>query len=227
MSRAALFDLDGTLLDSRGAVLAAYRLAAAEFPGGIERLAGIPEGQLLAMRVIECCDIIAGAKRADECADLYDQSYRLRTRSDVRIYAGVVGMLQELRDAGLRLGVVTNKGASRTPVDIAELDGHGQGADLFDVVITAADSVERKPSPRPIQVALERTGWAPQSCVYIGDGPHDAESALSAGLGFVGAGWGYYGPEPLRSAGAEKVCSDVAELSGAILAALGVAGRAT
>ena len=222
MTAAAIFDLDGTLLDSRGAVLAAYRLAAVEFPGGPERLESIAEGQLLAMRVIECCTIIAGAERAEECAAAYDLCYRTRTRDQVRLYPGVVDMLAQLRDSGIRLGVVTNKGASRTPADISPLDGRGQGAELFDVVVTAADSVERKPSPVPIQIALERGGWHPESSVYVGDGPHDAESAFGAGLAFVGAVWGYYGHQALAATGAEVLCNDVSELTEAIHAAVGV-----
>ncbi|WP_051571040.1 HAD family hydrolase [Cryptosporangium arvum] len=216
MIGAALFDLDGTLLDSRGAVLAAYRLAAAEYPGGAERLAAIPVGSLLAMRVAECCAAIAGPERGAECAEKYDVYYRTRTRDEVRLYPGVVAVLADLRAHGIRLGVVTNKGASRTPADIAPLDGRGHGAALFDVVITAADSVERKPSPRPIEIALERTGWKPADAVYVGDGPHDAEAAFGAGLAFVGAGWGYYGAAALDAAGATVICDEVSALPAAI-----------
>jgi phosphoglycolate phosphatase-like HAD superfamily hydrolase len=220
VTTAALFDLDGTLMDSREAVLAAYGLAAEQFPDGPARLAEIPEGELLAMRVIEVCTRIAGVERAEECAELYDVGYRTRTRELVRLYPGVVEMLASLRAGGIRLGVVTNKGASRTPADIAPLDGQGQGADLFDVVVTAADSVERKPSPRPIEIALERTGWEASRSVYVGDGPHDAESAFAAGLGFVGVSWGFYGREPLLGVGAEVVCDDMTELEQALRDAL-------
>ncbi|WP_347059646.1 HAD hydrolase-like protein [Blastococcus sp. HT6-30] len=218
---AALFDLDGTLLDSRAAVIDAYRLAARAYPNGLENLAAIPEGRLLAMRVIECCALIAGPALAEDCAVRYDENYRLRTRKKVQVYPGVVEALAALRTEGIRLGVVTNKGLARTPGDIAPLDGHGNGAELFDVVVTAADTVERKPSPRPIQWALEKTGWAPGWAVYVGDGPHDAQSAFGAGLSFVGAGWGYYGLADLKAAGADVVCQDVGELVDAVRGALG------
>ena len=96
MTVAALFDLDGTLIDSRPAVLQAYKLAALDFPDGPERLAAIPEGRLLAMRVIECSELIAGADRAAEFAQAYDEAYRLRSRDRVRLYDGVVEMLASL-----------------------------------------------------------------------------------------------------------------------------------
>jgi phosphoglycolate phosphatase-like HAD superfamily hydrolase len=216
MSRVVLFDLDGTLLDSRPAVLAAYAEAALHFEGGAERLASIPVGELLAMRVVESGAVIAGEGSADAFVQLYDEAYRLRTYTEVTLYDGVVPMLRALADSGFALGVVTNKGLSRTPGDVAPLDGGSGGEALFEVIVTADDSVERKPSPRPMEIALERGGWRPEHAVYIGDGPHDHESATSAGLAFLGAGWGYYGPDALSSAGAEHVLTTPSALPEAI-----------
>lgn len=212
MTKVALFDLDGTLLDSRPAVLDAYALAAAEFPGGSAALSLIPEGRLLAMRVIEVCAEIAGPADADRCAQLYDENYRLHAPNQVKLYDGVVETLKTLLDEGFDLGIVTNKGRSRTPSDIAPLDGGGGGASLFKVVVTADDTPERKPSSIPMEFALREGGWSPNEVVYVGDGPHDAESALSAGLNFVGAAWGYYGEQSLREGGATLINGDVRDL---------------
>lgn len=216
MSRVVLFDLDGTLLDSRPAVLAAYSEAALSFEGGAERLAAIPVGELLAMRVAESAAVIAADGDASTFARLYDEAYRLRAHRRVTLYDGVVAMLRSLADSGIALGVVTNKGLSRTPGDVAPLDGGSGGEALFEVIVTADDSAERKPSPRPMEIALERGGWRPQDTLYVGDGPHDFESAASAGLCFIGAGWGYYGLGSLRSAGAEHVAARPSELPEAI-----------
>jgi phosphoglycolate phosphatase-like HAD superfamily hydrolase len=216
MSRVVLFDLDGTLLDSRPAVLAAYAEAASAFEGGAERLAAIPVGELLAMRVVESGAVIAGAGDAEALVRLYDEAYRLRTYTEVTLYDGVVPMLRALVDSGFALGVVTNKGLSRTPGDVAPLDGGTGGEALFEVIVTADDSVERKPSPRPMEIALERGGWRAEDAVYIGDGPHDHESASSAGMAFIGAGWGYYGPDALSNAGAEHVLETPSALPASI-----------
>ena len=216
MAPAAIFDLDGTLIDSRPAVLEAYRLAAAEFVGGTERLAAIPEGLLLAMRVIESASAVAGPAHAEACAARYDELYRLNSHRHVRVYDGVVEMLATLAAEGIELGIVTNKGRSRTPADVAGLDGGDGGNDLFRAIVSAEDTPERKPSPDPILFALEQADWRPEHSVYVGDGPHDAQSALAAGLQFIGAGWGYYDEDGLRGAGASNVLHEPKELTDTI-----------
>ncbi|MGJ9413845.1 HAD family hydrolase [Aeromicrobium sp. CF4.19] len=205
---AALFDLDGTLVDSRPAILGAMRAAAGEFDGAAERLAEYSEGVLLAERLRVTAAAIAGHERAAEYAARYDEHYAELSPQLTTVYPDVVDVLAELRADGVRLGIVTNKGQSRTPGDLAPLDGARGGLDLFDVVVTADDTVERKPSPEPILHGLRKVGWRSESAVYVGDGPHDARAALDAGTSFIGAGWGYYGRDSLRTEGREFAVLD-------------------
>ncbi|MFG1945317.1 HAD family hydrolase [Nonomuraea sp. NPDC048826] len=198
MTRAVLFDLDGTLVDSRPAILDCYRAALAPLPGGWESLLALGLGRMMRWRMREVMAEVAG-ERAAECESRYERHYLEEGHRKVTLYPGAADMLDALRGQGLRLGIVTNKGRVRTEHDLRTVHGARDLLPLFDVVVTTEDTVERKPSPEPILHGLRRAGWAAGDCAYVGDGPHDAEAAVAAGTGFVGAGWGYY-PEELSAA---------------------------
>src|SRR5690606_18358727 len=67
----------------------------------------------------------------------------------------------------------------------------------FCTIVTAEDTVERKPDPAPILLALERTGASPGEGVYVGDGPQDILAARAAGMPCVALTYGFYGREDL------------------------------
>ncbi|MDA0638638.1 HAD family hydrolase [Nonomuraea sp. MCN248] len=198
MTRAVLFDLDGTLVDSRPAILDCYRAALAPVPRGWETLLELGLGRVMRWRMREVMAVVAG-DRAAECESRYERHYLDEGHRKVVLYPGAVDLLDALREQGSRLGIVTNKGRVRTEHDLRTVHGTRDLLPLFDVVVTTEDTTERKPSPAPILLGLQRAGWTAGDCVYVGDGPHDAEAALAAGTGFVGAGWGYY-PDELASA---------------------------
>ncbi|MFI6710803.1 HAD family hydrolase [Nonomuraea sp. NPDC050478] len=198
MTRAVLFDLDGTLVDSRPAILDCYRAALAPVPQGWESLLELGLGRVMRWRMREVMAEVAG-ELAPECVSRYERHYLEDGHRKVVLYQGAADMLDALRGQGLRLGIVTNKGRERTEHDLRHVHGARDLLPLFDVVVTTEDTVERKPSPEPILHGLRRAGWTAGDCAYVGDGPHDAEAAIAAGTAFVGAGWGYY-PDELASA---------------------------
>lgn len=220
---AALFDLDGTLIDSRPAVLAAYRFALAEVTGALDHLAALGTGEMMKLRMTEVMDLVA-RDRAAECVLRYDDFYRREGHAIVTVYPGVVDMLADLQERGVALGIVTNKGRNRTGRDLDPLDGRGTGRSMFTTVVTTEDTVERKPSPQPLLLGLERGGWRAAGSVYVGDGPHDAVAAAAAGMRFVGAAYGYYGADALAPVARGPVAATAAEVLGAVLAQLDGAG---
>jgi len=203
-----LFDVDGTLIDSRAAIVAAYRHAfrvvvGVEYPQTEAEIRA-----LLAPRLREVCQAFAGS-RATACEEAYRRFYLEATDGLVTAMPGVAETLAGLMARGLGIGLVTNKGRERLATDL-ERTGLA-GIDL-EPIVTAEDSAERKPDPRPIVIALERAGIGASQAVYVGDGPHDVAATAAVGVASVGATYGYYGRDLLAAAGAGALIEAPGEL---------------
>ena len=205
---AVLFDWDGTLIDSRAALLAAwhesteqvlgrrYPATAAEereaftLPGAViwPRLAA-NEAQLAALR--------AGFQ------EVYERSGGL-----VRAVPGIADALAELREAHVAIGVVTSKARRRYV-----LDARGAALeDLVDVAICAEDAAATKPDPRPVVAALELLDTDAPSALLVGDTVVDVAAGVAAGTAVAGVLWGACSEAELRQAGATAVLAEPRDL---------------
>lgn len=220
-----LFDVDGTLIDSRTAILEAYRIAVTDSPTTAAALRSIPSGQLLQMRLSEAMQAISPSNAAMLEAR-FDNIYREISPKLVHPYPHVPELVRWLHRSKIGLGVVTNKGRDRLVVDLPRVVEPHTCEEIFRVVIAAEDTVERKPHPEPLLRAADRAGWPHDDVAYIGDGPHDAEAAEAAGMAFIGAGWGYYGRTELRSFSSAPVATTVTELRSMLNERLGLVVRA-
>ncbi|PYE23912.1 pyrophosphatase PpaX [Rhizobium sp. PP-CC-3A-592] len=206
-----LFDLDGTLVDTRAAVVACYtqvfrtRLDS-EFP---PKRFPIPD--LFAMRPAEVFALVA-PDRIDELHAAYRDTYP-RCTDHVKVFAGVRDMIVDLVEQGRRPSVVTNKGLERTLID---LDVAGIEPSLFAAIVTAEDTADRKPHPAPILLGLERAGARADEAVYVGDGPQDILAARAAGLDVVAVTYGFYERAVLESHAPDVLVTSVAGLTAAL-----------
>ena len=204
--RCAVFDLDGTLVDSAPDLHAALdRLMA------VKRLPGFARAEVVAMigdgvRVLLERAYAARGFALDE-ADLqhFMTDYEANAAVLTRAFDGIPELLGGLRDAGWRLAVCTNKpeGAARVLLSGLGLDGHFSalgGGDSFPM---------RKPDPGHLRATLAAAGAAPEDTVMIGDHRNDIEAARGAGVRAIFAGWGY-GPHSM--AGGAPIAADVAAL---------------
>lgn len=205
-----LFDFDGTLVDSKAAILAGYREAVREVTG-IQGFPGpdVDIEELLKRRLPESFAELGFPERGEAGARAYDEWYRAHGTELVTIYDGVDELLDGLWNAGVEVGIVTNKGRTRTESDLRHV---GLDPGRFCVLVTAEDSAERKPDPTPVRIGAERAGADPARALYVGDGPHDVGASLAAGLFAVGVSWGYYSREALECAGAELIVDRPDEL---------------
>lgn len=207
-TKCVLFDLDGTLIHSRPALVAAYRAAFSEVLGqSFPDLEKDPE-RFLTPRVWEVCTDIAG-DRAAECVEAYDRHYRTDTYQLVKPYPGILEMLTTLQERGISTGIVTNKGRARAEMDLAWV---GIAPNSMTAVICAEDTTERKPHPAPVALGIATAGVEPAETVYVGDGPQDARSGRASGAATISVLYGYYDADVLAEAGPDQVAATPADL---------------
>ena len=209
--RIALFDFDGTLIDSANTIIRLSRLACemagARVPSEDEVRANIGQGLMIAA--------LSYADGDDKLARSIFDTYRAQTRIELSakdkvvdpLFDGAEAALRELAEQGWLLGIVTNKGRH----GLNALLDHYHLTSLFDVTLTA-DDVAVKPAPDMALEALSRTGVDGARAVLIGDTLNDAHCAKNAQIGFVGVSWGYHDDAELTQAGAFHIASDFSDL---------------
>ncbi|GAC68367.1 HAD family hydrolase [Gordonia soli] len=192
-TRGVLFDLDGTLIDSRYAIIESYR---ATFENELGRPLPAELEDPSAIMAPRPPEIFA--RFADEDPLELERAYGRHYTSDafrrVTPYPGLRETLSALTERGITVGIVTNKRMSRVSTDFDHL---GIDPATFATVVTADDTAERKPHPAPVLLGLERAGLDPAHSWYVGDGPQDVLAGAAAGTGTMGAAYGYYGTATL------------------------------
>jgi pyrophosphatase PpaX len=209
MTDAALFDWDGTLLDSRRALLDAWHTATEEALGRRFPQSGDDERLVFTLPGRQLFPQLAGSpERGAALAEAFTVAYR-DTGRRVRAYEGVAAMLREVRAAGIAVAVVTSKARERF-----DLDATRAGlAPLIDLAVCSGDAAAHKPDPAPVLHALDRLGVAPAAALVVGDTVVDVQAARAAGVEAVGVAWGPLGKEGLEEAGASVIARDPAELA--------------
>jgi phosphoglycolate phosphatase len=213
--RLAVFDCDGTLVDSQHMIAAAVSAAFTSVglaPPDLEqsrRVIGLPLADALAALV----PAEAGIDPTQLSARYREAFFALRERSDFEepLFPGIAAALTTLEDAGYLLGVATGKsrrGLERTLQHHALL-GHF-------VTLQTSDNGPGKPHPEMLERAIAEAGVVAATCVMIGDTTFDVLMARAAGAKAVGVGWGYHPVAELAAAGADCIVATTAELPAAV-----------
>lgn len=210
---AVLFDLDGTLLDSRAAILRSVAHTLRELghepppPPELHWFVGPPleHGfrRLLAGY---------GDDRVDEAVATYRRHYERHGLLDGPPFPGIPELLADLAGSGLRLFVATSK---REDFAVRAVEAFGLSRYLEAVHGAAPGHPEEKASL--IARILARGGFAPGGPVMVGDREHDMRGAGANGVRAIGVLWGYGSREELADAGADGIAGTVAELRGFLL----------
>lgn len=178
MPRAVLFDLDGTLVDSRADLALGVNLTRVDLglppldPGLVAGYVGDGVRRLLERALPEC------PERLEEALALNRGHYGAHLLDATRLYPGAARALDALADLGFALAVVTNKPAEFTrPI----LEGLGV-LDRFAAVVAGGDAPALKPDPAPLRLALEACGCGPEGSWIAGDHRTDLEAGRRCGL---------------------------------------------
>jgi pyrophosphatase PpaX len=178
-----LFDLDGTVVDSGGIILASMRHATRTVLGR-----DIPDEALMAAvggPGLEHQMRFFGPEHVEELIRVY-REHNEPLHDELRICVGVGDVLVALKEQGRKLGIVSAKRRRTVELAFAKVAvGH-----LFDVVVGGDEHEKQKPEPDLLLLALERLGAQPGDAAYVGDSPFDMQAARAAGMYAVGVSWG-------------------------------------
>ena len=211
MTRLAVFDCDGTLIDSQASICRAMTVAfeqaglVAPASAAVRRLVGLSLPGVVAA-LLPDVDTVLRSVVVDNYRRAF-QGLRARGLLDEPLFVGVAEALAMLADTGWTLGVATGK--SDRGLALA-LDAHGL-RDRFATLQTA-DRHPSKPNPAMLNAAMAEAGASPETTVMIGDTAYDMAMAVAAGAEPVGVAWGYHDTSELRDAGARGIAAHPSEL---------------
>lgn len=202
---AAIFDLDGTLLDTIDDLKNSinHALSVCGYPPRTraEVLAFVGNGVL---RLVELA-VPPGtpADRRQAVLDAMNAHYAAHCAQLTRPYPGVTDVLRTLRAAGVRVAVVSNK----PDYGVQELCAR-YFPGLLDSAVGMRDGIRKKPYPDAVEAALAAFGVPPERAVYIGDSEVDVQTAKNAHTALISVDWGFRTHAQLVEAGAEHIVSD-------------------
>jgi phosphoglycolate phosphatase len=214
MNRLAIFDCDGTLVDSGAPIYAALKISLER--NGIPVPPASVSRRVIGLSLTEAMAALLPAETAERHAQLADD-YR-RAFTDLRatdaveepLFDGVLDLLDALEADGWLLAVATGKSDRGLKHCLDRHDIHARFVSL-----QTADRHPSKPHPSMVEQAIADAGATPQTTIVVGDTSFDMAMALSAGATGIGVGWGYHEPQELIAAGAVAVAevpSDVLTL---------------
>ena len=203
--RLAVFDCDGTLVDSQANILRAMEDCFARHR--LDPPCRHATRRIVGLSLVEAMQaLLPSADQAlhQRLADDYKTAFqRLRAESallDEPLYPGVVEGLRELEGRGWQLGVATGKSDRGLGLCLAH---HGIAGHF--VTLQTADRHPSKPHPSMLYAAMTEAGAAAESTVIIGDTVFDMAMGVAAGVRAIGVDWGYHDADELRQAGASVV----------------------
>lgn len=192
--RLYVFDFDGTLADSRRAVVATYlaTLAALDLPivepEPFARLMGLPLSTTFERAGMP-------PELVQPAVEEYRRQFPTVGLPLVEPFSGVLETLAELRRLGAELAVASSRGRCSLHDLLAQLGI----ADLFGAVVAEEDAAEKKPAPGPVREVFSRLGRGPEGTVVVGDTVYDLEMGRAAGCATCGVTYGSHEAEELAA----------------------------
>ena len=234
--KAAIIDLDGTMVDTMGDFVVAINLMLHDlgYPPVDRNVVAVRVGkgseflvrsvlnyvESQSIHVQPAPDNIAIVERA---LDVYQQHYRAINGQHAQVYAGVFDGLAAMQKAGLKLACLTNK-----PVVFARELLKLKGLDWFFSQVFGGDSfANKKPDALPVLKTCEALGTLPGQTLMVGDSSNDALAARAAGCTVVLVTYGYNHGVPIQKVSADGYIDTLIDALGACEAITASAHQAT
>ena len=206
----AIFDLDGTLVDSLGDLADACN-------NGLKKM-GYPVHELEKYRyfvgdgVLKLVErILPEDKRSEENISAlkaeFDSYYNVHYADKTHPYDGIVSLLDALSAKGVKLAVASNK-----PDEFTKSVVNVFFVGKFDMVLGKCPDTEKKPAPDILLKIMDALDVSADETVMIGDTNVDIRTAKNAGVSSIGCLWGFRTMEELEQAGADNIVSSPNEI---------------
>ena len=208
---AVLFDLDGTLLDTLGDLQLGVNLTLERhgYPKRtleeIRTFVGNGARQLMRLALPEG----TAEEELEAILAEYLEWYAANFRVNAAPYDGVKAVVDELRERGVKVAIVSNK-PDATTTKLGEMFFPGLPA------FGQRDDTPKKPAPEMVWKAMETLGVTAEEAVYVGDSEVDVATARNAGLPLVAVSWGFRTVAELTAAGAVTIVHTAEELLAAL-----------
>jgi phosphoglycolate phosphatase len=204
VNRLAIFDCDGTLVDSGATIHRALSIAFVE--AGLDPPDAQTSRKIIGLSLLEAMAELLPERSSDlhaALAEAYKRAFwKLRSAGEVEepLFDGVLELLDALESDGWLLAVATGKSDRGLGHCLEQHNIHSRFVSL-----QTADRHPSKPHPSMVEQAMAEAGAGPQTSIVVGDTSFDMAMARNAGARPIGAGWGYHDASELLQAGAAAV----------------------
>lgn len=202
--KAILFDIDGTLLDTREFIYQAFEHSFREFhfeSPSREELAGV-----IGQPLEKCYTIFYPKSDVPALAEAH-RVFQMENLHLVVPFPNTLKTLESLRKAGFVMAAVTTR-SNRTGLSSLQ---QAHIAEFFPVIVAGDDVKKHKPDPEPVFLALERLGIPPKDAVMVGDTSFDVQAGKRAGVSTVGVTYGFLGPQIIEEK-PDFLANDISDL---------------
>ncbi|WP_025917019.1 phosphoglycolate phosphatase [Herminiimonas sp. CN] len=211
--RAAIIDLDGTMLDTAPDFHVAINRMRAELAlaplgiGSIKEFVGKGTENLIRRVLAVDFDAHAAERHFEAALGSYQRHYLAINGDYSSLYPGVVAGLDKLRSDGIRLACVTNKPLAFALPLLENNRLHG----YFEVIYGGDSFARKKPDPAPLLQVFADFAMEPQQVVAIGDSSNDAQAARAAGCRVLNVPYGYNHGQPIQGVDSDGIVETLLE----------------
>lgn len=210
MIRAVLFDFDGTVADTNELIKESFRHVFDTYK--INDISDDVIYSFFGEPLFETLGRYCSDGEVDNLVSVY-RDYNLKNHDEkIALFPNVRETLQELKNRGLFLGIVTSKMHGTVERGLRLLDI----INFFDVVVTPEDTIKHKPDKEPVVYALRKLGVTKDEALMVGDSQYDIQSGNGAGTKTVAVNYSRIKKEILTSANPTYFVDDLSELIGIV-----------